>query len=313
MKILITGATGLVGGEIVRQCQKRDIDVHYLTTRQSKVQSSEGVSGFLWNPEKNEIDLNCFEGVSAIINLAGASISKRWTDTYKKKIISSRIDSLRTLYKALDQIDATSIKHFVSASAIGIYPNSLTRYYEEEDTDVDNSFLGEVVKVWEEEINTFQKFDFLVSKVRIGIVLSDKGGALVEMAKPIKNYVGATFGSGQQWQPWIHITDLAKMFLFIIENQRSGTYNGVGPNPVTHSKLISELAKVLKRPLWLPNVPQFFMKSILGEMAYLLFASQRVSSKKIEEAGFVFSYSNISSALEGIYTENNPNILLAEG
>lgn len=293
----------MVGSEIVRMCSKRDIQVNYLTTSKSKIVSKEGYKGFYWNPNANEIDLSCFNGVSAIINLAGASISKRWTNSYKETVLSSRINSLQTLKKGLSQIDRSSITSFVSASAMGIYPNSLSNFYAEDEQRVDDSFLGEVVKAWEDEADTFKEFDFSVAKVRIGLVLSQKGGALPEMAKPIKYYVGAPFGSGLQWQSWIHITDLARQFLYIIENELKGVYNGVGPNPVTNTKLVKEIAQVLDKPLFLPNIPKFVMKAVLGEMSYILFASQRVSSKKIEEEGFVFEFQNVCRALENIYTK----------
>lgn len=305
MKVLITGATGLIGGEIVRQCRAQQISVNYLTTSPEKIVSEERYQGYLWSPNTNEIDVACFEGVTAVINLAGASISKRWTDSYKKKVLSSRINTLRTLYKAMQTIDSKNITSFISASAMGIYPDSLTNFYTEEETKVDDSFLGEVVEVWEKEADAFNDFGFPVAKIRIGLVMSEKGGALPEMAKPIKYFVGAAFGSGEQWQSWIHISDLAKMFLFVAENKLKGLYNGVGPNPVTNSKLIKEIAKVLKKPLFLPNIPRFAMKLVLGEMSYILFASQRVSSKKIEEEGFVFEYQNICRTLEGIYHEEN--------
>lgn len=304
MRILISGATGLIGSEIVRLCHDKGIDVNFLTTRKSKLSSEKGYQGFLWNPEKHEIDLKCFDGVSAIINLAGASISKRWTSTYKKEILNSRVESIQTLYKGLQKIDTSEITSFVSASAIGIYPSSLSEFYAEEETRVDDSFLGEVVQAWEKAIEPLENFNFNFSKIRIGLVISEDGGALPEMAKPIKYYVGAAFGSGMQWQSWIHITDLARMFLFAIENGLEGVYNGVGPNPVTNTKLVKEIAKVIDRPVFLPNIPKFVMKLILGEMSYLLFASQRVSSKKIEEEGFVFDYQNVCRALEQIYPEN---------
>jgi uncharacterized protein (TIGR01777 family) len=301
MKVLITGATGLVGSAIVKELKKYQVPIHYLTTSKKKIVSEENYTGFYWNPTKGEMDEKALDGITAIINLAGATISKRWTSAYKKEVLNSRLNSLRTLRKGLERSNKHHIDGFVSASAIGIYPNSLTTFYEEDETAVDDSFLGEVVEAWEKEIDTFNTFDFNVSKIRIGLVLSDEGGALPKMAQPINYYVGAAFGSGEQWQSWIHIHDLARMFLFVLEHNLAGTFNGVAPNPVTNSKLTKELAKVLEKPLILPNVPKPMMKLILGEMAYLLFASQRVSSKRIEEKGFAFNYKNICRALESFY------------
>lgn len=310
MKVLITGATGLIGSEIVELCHRKNIVVHYLTTRGDKIVSEDNFKGFLWNPNNNQIDLECFKGVTAIINLAGSSISKRWTESYKKEILSSRINSSRTLYNALQKVEHKNIKSFVSASAIGIYPNSADSLYIEDEPSVDDSFLGNVVRQWENEVDNFYKLKFKVAKIRIGLVMSSKGGALVEMAKPIKNYLGSAFGSGEQWQSWIHINDLARIVLFTIENELDGVYNGVAPNPVTNTKLVKELAKALNKPLILPNIPKFPMKLILGEMAYLLFVSQRVSSKKIEEEGFTFNYQNICKALDGIYNQTEETDLI---
>ncbi|MGI9550402.1 MAG: TIGR01777 family oxidoreductase [Aurantibacter sp.] len=304
MKYLITGATGLVGSETVKLCHEKGIAVNYLTTNREKIVSQENYRGFLWNPELGEIDTDCFKGVSAIINLAGAPISKRWTSDYKKKVLSSRVNSLRTLYNALENLPGNEIDSLVSASAIGIYPNSLDHYYSEEDIGVDESFLGEVVELWERECDKFELLDFNVAKVRVGLVLSSKGGALPQMARPVRNFMGAAFGSGEQWQSWIHITDLARIFLFLVENNIQGTFNGVAPNPVTQNKLIREIARVWNRPLLLPNVPKFFIKTFLGEMSYLVLSSQRVSSKNLEEEGFVFDHPNISGALTSIYRQN---------
>lgn len=304
MKLLITGATGLVGQELVAQCHSNGYDVNFLTTSKRKLVSEANYKGFYWNPQVGEIDANCLNGVSVIINLAGASISKRWTSSYKKEILNSRLDTLNTLYNALSESSGHQVTSFISASAIGIYPSSIDNYYEEEESRVDDSFLGDVVAAWEQKANKFKSLGLRVSKVRIGLVMSDNGGALPEMAKPINYYVGAAFGSGQQWQSWIHITDLARIFLFIAENKLKGVFNGVSPNPVTNNRLVKEIAKILERPLFLPNIPKFVMQTILGEMSYILFASQRVSSKKIEGEGFSFEYRNICNALENIYEKS---------
>lgn len=307
MRVLITGATGLVGQAITKVLHDKGIPVNYLTTSKEKISTSEEFRGYYWDPAKGEIDLDCFQNVQAIINLAGATIAKRWTPSYKKKIISSRVDSLKTLKKGLGQIDSTDLECFVSASAIGIYPDSLFHYYEEDDKETGKGFLGKVVKKWEAEADTFKELGIEVAKVRIGVVLSTEGGALPKMAMPIKNFVGAPLGSGNQWQSWIHIEDLAQMFVFIVENNLKGVFNGVSPNPVTNTKMTKELARILERPLWLPHVPKFILKTVLGKMATLVLASQRVSSKKIESKGFTFQYGNICTALEDLYMESSEN------
>jgi len=301
MRILITGATGLVGQEIVAQCHRKGYNVSFLTTRKEKIAAQDNYKGFYWNPAKGIVDENCLEGVVTIINLAGASISKRWTTAYKKEIIDSRVQSLETLYRCVQESKSHTVEKIISASAIGIYPSSLSKLYNEEEVAVDQSFLGEVVDIWETKIAAFKKLDLKVSAVRIGLVMSEDGGALPEIAKPINNYVGAAFGSGAQWQSWIHIKDLARMFLYIADANLAGDFNGVARNPITNARLVKEIAQVLEKPLILPNIPKFAMQFILGDMSYILFSSQRVSSKKIEDLGFNFYYSNIGNALEAIY------------
>ncbi|APQ18209.1 TIGR01777 family oxidoreductase [Maribacter hydrothermalis] len=306
MKVLITGATGLVGSELVSQCHERGYAVNYLTTSKSKIVSEENYQGYFWDVATKEIDLECFKDVSVIINLAGSSISKRWTNEYKKEILSSRIDSLDLLKESLLKIENKTVKSIVSASAIGVYPDSLSNYYTENVTNVDDSFLGKVVSLWENKVNEFEELGLAVAKVRIGLVLSGSGGALPEMAKPINYYVGSAFGSGEQWQSWIHVFDIAGIFLHIATLHLEGTFNGVAPNPVTNNKLVKEIAKALDQPLLLPNIPKFLMRTILGDMSYILFASQRVSSKKIEEEGYIFKYTNICQALADIYDRDTP-------
>lgn len=299
MTILITGATGLIGKAIVAQCVKKDIVVHYLTTSKNKLETQPKYKGFYWDPEKGEIDAACFEGVEAIINLAGASISKRWTKSYKEIILQSRISSLNLLEKCISK-HGFSIKKLVSASAIGIYPDSLTRYYEESVKEVSTSFLGTVTEQWEAAADTFTELGIEVSKIRIGLVLDDKEGALPKLVQPVRYGLGATFGDGSQWQSWIHVEDLARLFLYVLTNETSGIFNGVAPNPVTNKEMLHIIAKELGKPLIMPNIPKGFMKLVLGDMHLLLYESQLVSSKKVEAIGFSFKYPKLEMALNDL-------------
>ena len=298
-RVLITGATGLVGQEIVKQCHAQNIAVHYLSTSKSKLKQEDNLKGFYWNPTSGEIDINCFKDVKVVINLAGATIAKRWTKDYKSDILSSRVESLQLLYKVIEA-ENIPINHIISASAIGIYPDSLLNYYDEDFNDFDESFLSNVVTTWEDTVNTFKKLNIKVSKIRIGIVLSENGGALPKLVKPIKWFVGSALGTGKQWQSWIHIEDLASIFLYVLKHEKEGIFNAVAPNAVTQKELVKNIAKVLNRPILLPAVPSFMLKLLLGDMSALVLESQRVSSQKIENLGFNFKYHHLQPALEDV-------------
>jgi uncharacterized protein (TIGR01777 family) len=299
MTVLITGATGLVGKEIVKLCHSKGWMVHYLTSSKSKLKQEAQLKGFYWDVATGQIDLSCFEGVSVVIHLAGATISKRWTSSYKQEILDSRVKSTRLLKEVISQ-NNIELKHFISASAIGIYPSSQTHYYDEEFSDIAESFLGEVVKEWEGAVDELKHADLMISKVRIGLVLANEGGALPEIVKPVKVGLGAAFGSGEQWQSWIHIEDLAAIFVFLMEEGLEGVFNAVAPNPVSNSELTKAVAETLNKPLFLPNVPKWAMQLILGDMSMLLFESQRVCSQKLAEEGFQFQYPNLRPALENL-------------
>lgn len=273
MRVLITGATGLIGKEIVRLCHNENINVNFLTTTKSKLKTQKNYKGFYWNPYEREIDIDCFKEVDAIIHLAGANVAKRWTESYKKEIIKSRVEVSQFLFLSLKNQNH-NIKQIISASAIGIYPDSLTKYYEESNTKFDSSFLSHVVQEWEKSVDVFSILNLNVAKIRIGLVLSDRGGALPKVIQPIKFGLGAIFGNGDQWQSWIHIEDLAQLFLFVLKHNLKGVYNGVAPNPVTHREFTKTLSKILNRPIWLPNIPKAFMSLVLGEMHTLLVATE---------------------------------------
>lgn len=300
MKVLITGATGLVGNELVSLLLQNGISIHYLSTSKKKIENEPNYKGFFWNPEQGLIDENCLMGVDAIIHLAGATISKRWTNAYKQEIIESRIVSSSLLFKALKN-NPHQVKQIVSASGVAIYPNSDTAVYTEDSNTIDDSFLGTVVVKWEESVDKFQLLNIKVCKLRTALVLSNKGGALMEMIKPIQWGLGAAFGTGKQMQSWIHIHDLAALYLFAVQNVWDGVYNAAAPNPVTNEAFTKAIATVLKKPLFLPNIPQFVMKFLLGEMHELLFENKNVSSQKAIDSGFIFKYKTVDKALENLF------------
>ncbi|TVZ25630.1 hypothetical protein JM83_0556 [Gillisia sp. Hel_I_86] len=299
MRILITGATGLVGSRIAKKCLAKGFEVNYLTTSKDKIENKAGFKGFYWDPSNYEIDPHCLDGVDAIFHLAGASIAKRWTSSYKKEILASRVVTANLLFNTLKSTNH-SISQFISASAVGIYPSSYLNLYNEEDEKRDDSFLGEVVEKWELAADKFKELNIKVAKVRTGLVLAEDGGALQKMKEPADFNLGAAFGSGKQWQSWIHIEDLANLYMHILETGLEGIYNGVAPNPVTNNELMEGIAKQLDKNVWLPNVPAIALKVALGDMSTVVLSSQLVSSDKIENTGFSFKYKNLTKALENL-------------
>ena len=294
--ILITGATGLVGKALVKECLSKGFNIHYLTTSKSKISSKKNYKGFYWNPQLDQIDPKCFEGVSTVINLAGSSIAQRWTKVSKSTILSSRKNALELLYSTIET-HKFPIKHVISASAIGIYPDSKTRYYKEDFQGTDASFLRTVVRSWEGALKSFNSLGVLTTALRIGIVLDANEGALPKISGPIKGYIGSALGSGEQWQSWIHIDDLVSIFLFILESEIEGVFNAVAPNPVQQKDFVKSVAKVLKRPLFFPNVPEIVLNFALGEMSAIALESQRVSAQKIQNLGFEYKYHELDAAL----------------
>ena len=298
MKLLIAGATGLIGNALVEECLSLGIEVHYLTTRKSKLQSKNNLKGFYWNPSKGIIDKEAFKGVISIINLAGAPVSKRWTHSQKKLILNSRIDSAVLIYNTLKEIEH-SVSHYISASGIGIYPSSLNHLYSESSTEKAQTFLGKVVVEWEAAADRFSQLNIKVTKVRTGIVLSEEG-ALKQMMKPIKMGFGAFLGSGEQWQSWIHINDIVGIYLYLLKKGLPGIYNAVSPSPVSNKKITQLIANHFNKSIWLPNIPKFVLYMVLGKMATIALESQLVSAEKILNEGFQFQFVNIENALDDL-------------
>lgn len=299
MKILITGATGLVGSRLLEHCLTKGYQVHYLSTRSDQLSRFEGAQGFLWNPMKGEIDLNCFKGVDTLVNLAGSSISDPWTKKNKKLILESRIKSLQCLRKGIQKLNNHSISSFVSASAIGIYKEDYNNKIKEKGALADD-FLGGIVRAWENEIKSFKELGLDPIILRIGLVLSSKGGILPSMFSPVKSHVGVVFGNGDQWQSWIHIDDLVQISLYLSQKSKSGIYNAVAPNPVRQKELVRSIAKAMGKNIILFRMPKLIVKLVFGERSSLLINSHCISASKVKKTDYNYSYSTLDQALAHI-------------
>ena len=299
MKILITGATGLIGTELVSLLLQNGISINYLTTSKKDIKNEPNYQGFYWNPQQGVIDEKAIVDVDTIVHLAGASISKRWTSKYKQELIESRTLTTNLFYRTLKS-HPNQVKHLISASAIGVYPDSKETLYTEENKSVDNSFLGQVVVKWEQAVDNFKRLNIKVCKIRTGLVLSQKGGMLKELMKPIKLGIGSPYGDGKQWQSWIHIDDLVHLYFYAVQHQWEGIYNATAPNPVDNEELTKTVAKVLDKPYFFPAIPAFVLKLALAEMHILLLSSQNVSSQKAQDNGFAFKYRTLEKALQNL-------------
>jgi uncharacterized protein (TIGR01777 family) len=216
------------------------------------------------------------------------------------EILESRAKSTALLFNALKNQRHT-VTTLITASAIGYYGFGLSEDVFTEESKPGSDFLAQVTKKWEEEVDKISSLGIRIVKLRIGIVLSEKGGALAEMVKPIKLGVGSALGTGKQYLTWIHLDDLCEMFIKAAEDQvMSGSYNAVGSEWVTNAEMTKAIAKVLKKPLWFPPVPGFVLKIVLGEMADMVLNGSKISSGKIQKTGFKFKFSKLDEALKDL-------------
>ena len=296
-KILITGASGLVGQRLTELLLQKGYQVSHV----GRSKRGGTVPSFVWDVESGFIDSKALNDVHTIIHLAGAGVAdKRWTATRKKEILESRTKSTVLLFETLKN-EKNSVTTVISASAIGFYGFGWSDEVFTEESKPGSDFLAQVTKQWEEKVDKISSIGIRVVKLRIGIVLSEKGGALAEMAKPIKLGVGSPLGTGKQYLTWIHLDDLCEMFIKAAEDlSMKGPYNAVGPEWVTNAKMTHAIANVLNRPLWLPSIPGFALKIILGEMADLVINGSKISSAKIQKTGFKFKFIKLEEALKDL-------------
>ena len=299
--VLITGGTGLIGKAVTAHLLSRGYGVIVLTRQLPKERAQQNIEYALWNVKTQHIDIAAVQKADHIIHLAGAGVAdKKWTAAYKKEIEESRTESSKLLIEALKN-NTNKVKTIVSASAIGWYGEDAAAQKPFIETDVAGTgFLGKICKLWEQSITPVEALQKRLVKLRTGIVLSNNGGALKEIKKPVNFGIAGILNGGKQVVSWIHIDDLCCLYIDAIENDNlSGVYNAVAPVPVTNQQLTIELAQQMKKRFFIPmHVPSFVLKMMLGERSTEILKSTTVSCAKIEKAGFSFLYPTIETALK---------------
>lgn len=298
MFLTISGATGFIGRRLLKLFPA---DQHALVVLARKnPQLNPLIHYGHWDPTAAEPSRELLDRADAVIHLAGEPVSQRWTPEVKNAIRDSRILGTRNLVSAIGKLRHRP-KTLVCASAVGIYGDRGDEVLTENAKPA-SGFLPDVCAEWEAEADKAQNYGVRVVKIRIGIVMGADGGALAAMAPLFRWGIGGRLGSGKQWMSWIHVDDLARMIQFSVQNESiSGVLNGVAPNPVTNAEFTRQLAGALHRPAFFP-APEFGVRLLYGEMAQILFASQRVQPKAALAAGFNFRYSELRPALDAIFS-----------
>lgn len=297
MQVTLSGGTGFVGSRLVDQLLPSGARVHLLT-RRLRPGLATGVMPYLWDHNREEAPAESLSGSDAVIHLMGEPVAQRWSPEIKKRIRESRVSSSKHLVAAIAHAEPRP-STLISASAIGFYGSRGDEWLDETST-AGSGFLSDVCREWEEEAMRAEELGVRVLRVRIGIVLGAEGGALHRMLPIFRAGIGGPLGSGSQWMSWIHVDDLVGMILFGLRYPHiHGVWNGVSPNPVTNADFTRTLARILKRPAFLP-APEFGLRMLFGEGSEALLASQRVKPVAAEEAGFRFQYAGLHAALRHI-------------
>lgn len=297
-KVLITGGSGSIGRKLVSELKTSGHEVSIIG--RSKV-DLHGVNSFVWDLDKGVMDENSLRDVTHIIHLAGAGIAdKAWSPKRKQEIIESRVRPLQLMAKALIKRNQR-IKAIISSSAVGYYGATTSdKIFAEGDRSA-NDFLGTTCQMWEDAVQFFKPVADREVRIRTGVVLMKGGGALPKLARPVKFGFGAAVGSGNQWMPWIHVDDLTGIYRSAIEDTNfMGPYNAVAPEHVRQVTFVRKIGNALSRPILLPPVPSFLLKSLLGEMSKVVIEGSRISSQKIIDSGFEFHYPELQPALNNL-------------
>lgn len=297
-KVLLTGGTGVVGLELTRRLRERGYDVVHL----SRIANHEATTpAYAWNPSKHELEPEALDGVDAIVHLAGANIGeRRWTAQRQREIRDSRVKSAQLILDKVNEMQLP-LQVFITASAVGYYGAMTSdKIFTEEDAPA-SDFIGETCQLWEAAADAFAAQGIRTVKIRTGVVLTKQGGALQKMLLPIRLGVATPLGSGAQYLPWIHISDLCDIYIQALEDTRMrGAYNAASPQYINNRDFTKTTAFVLNKPFWNISVPAFFLKIIFGEMADIILQGSRVSADKILQSGFQFKFPQLENALKDL-------------
>ena len=294
--VLLTGGTGFVGKELTKLLINSGYTVSILS--RSKRENTATIFYYTWDIQKQTIEKEAVLNADYIIHLAGANIAERpWTSKRKEEIINSRQQSAQLIYSVLKKNDK-KLDAFVSASAVGIYGAVNGEEICTESTAVGEDFLGLTCQKWEAAADQFGKLGIRTVKVRTGLVLGKDDGFLNKLTPIFKWRLGSALGSGKQYMPWIHVEDLCAIYLEALKNPNmDGAYNAAISDSTTNADFSKTLAKVFGYKIWLPNVPGFLIKMVLGEMSKIVLTGRRISSNKVEELGFQFKHNNLEDTL----------------
>lgn len=297
-RVLISGGTGLVGKHLSQQLLNKNYEVAVLSRSQK---TASKIKYYQWNIEENWVEPEAIATADYIIHLAGSSINaKSWNKKTKQNILESRVKSTQLLVNAM-QTQQNQIKAFVASSAVGFYGMQVSQKEFTEQDNAGNDFLAKVCVAWENEILKAKETTIRTAILRTGVVLAKNGGALNEMKKPIHFGLASGLGSGKQFVPWIHIDDLCALYIYALENKHfNQIYNAVAPQHCTNNQLMKQLAQAMNKPFFMPNVPAFVLKTLLGEKANLVLTGNKVSAQKIIDNGFNFQYLTLKNALKSL-------------
>jgi len=298
MIILITGGGGLIGRALANKLQREGHEVRILS--RSKRQSPD-LKYFRWDYKNSFLEAGAMEDVEVLVHLAGEGIAdKRWTQSRKREIIDSRVESLKFLQNFVPK----TLKTLIGGSAIGYYGGDSGESENAENSANGDDFMAHTCNLWEHTETEFaQNNNLRLAIIRTGVVLDKRGGALSKMALPVKYNFGSPLGTGKQWMSWIHIDDLVGMFYESIVNTKiEGIFNGVAPETVRNSDFTQALANTLNKKIWLPAVPSFLLKLILGEMSVVILGSSKVKNKRKILPSFQFP--TLEKALSDIFNTN---------